>query len=91
MYAPSKSIYSRTVPVATAVVCNTTFSCALMGLRSNLDIKNPIRADCRDILNVSRTYMNLSLRGKGDLHANPSCLEAEVEVRETQETPDEKP
>ena len=51
IYTIPEIIYRHTVPVATAVVCNTTFSCALMGLRSNLDIRNPIRADCRDILN----------------------------------------
>lgn len=40
------------VPVATAVVCTTIISWALRGLGSILDMRKPIKADCRDILKL---------------------------------------
>ena len=39
-----------TVPVATAVVCNTMFSCAVIGVGRKRDKRYPMRADWSDIL-----------------------------------------
>ena len=39
-----------TVPVATAVVWRTTFSCGDIGLRRRRERRKPMRADWRDIL-----------------------------------------
>jgi hypothetical protein len=46
-------VLNLTVPVATAVVCTTIISWAVSGVGSSRDSKNPIIADCRDILEES--------------------------------------
>lgn len=48
------------VPVATAVVCTTIISWALRGLGSILDMRKPIKADCRDILKFLFSVIALS-------------------------------
>lgn len=40
----------HTVPVATAIVWSTTFSCGLIGVGKSFETRYPIRADWRDIL-----------------------------------------
>jgi len=44
-----------TVPVATAVVCTTIISCAVSGVGNSRDSRNPMRADCKDILGARKS------------------------------------
>ena len=48
--APGGKTPALTVPVATAVVCSTTFSWGVMGLRRRRERRKPMSADWSDIL-----------------------------------------
>lgn len=50
---PTKPAARGMVPVATAVVCTTMFSCGVIGVGKKRDSKKPMRADCRDILSAA--------------------------------------
>lgn len=43
-----------TVPVATAVVCTTINCCAVNGAGNIRDKRNPMSADCKDILSTGK-------------------------------------
>lgn len=48
-----------------------------------MEIKNPMRADCNDIL-VSSRQKSLCRTTEKDVHADPSRLEAEIKIGEAQ-------
>jgi hypothetical protein len=81
---PTNPAAKGIVPVATAVVCTTMISCALSGRGSSREMRKPIRADCKDIL---QRYVGYCLGiGSARVHGNPSCLKAKRQVGETEET-----
>lgn len=67
-----------TVPVATAVVCTTIISCAVNGVGNRRESKNPISADCNDILGVCENINPTGHLKSYDPHADPPGLQTKV-------------